>query len=73
MTATQIYMERITDLLSHSNTAKLSIREDPVKGLFVENLSQVRVTAAECACQHSLSNHVCGCSFLFRRLRSSTL
>jgi hypothetical protein len=57
-------MERITDLLSHSNTAKLSIREDPVKGLFVENLSQVRVTAAECACQQSLSYHVAAVSRL---------
>jgi hypothetical protein len=45
----QIYMERITDLLRVSETeeveSKLSIREDPKRGLFVEHLTQVNENA----------------------------
>lgn len=38
----EIYIEKIRDLL---NTARvdLKIREDPVRGIYIENLSEVEV------------------------------
>ena len=39
----EIYMEDIRDLLNPNNEKKISIRESPVKGIFLENLAEICV------------------------------
>lgn len=40
MSYLQIYQEKIYDLLNSTNKVELSLREHPVKGVYVENLSE---------------------------------
>lgn len=36
----EIYMESLTDLLSDSKGSSVQIREDPVKGIYIEGLTE---------------------------------
>ena len=66
----EIYCERVRDLLNPNNKGNLRVREHPILGPYVEDLSKLAVTSfedildlmdegnkARTVCEKNLSNH----------------